>query len=396
MKQLGLYTALKYIEFGVTALLTILLSARVSAEEYGAAAIFFLSVTYLQFASFGANQVLVKWYSTRKDEEGGLVSINLMFWTTLLACLLILLVSVCMGSLMFFYAAAVASLKLLYEAFVNIFRVTEKLQRINMLSFLFSVLFLSSTFLFAFSVQSYFLSWLGALVVSIAWALFLLPSKVLKLQLFLDNVGQVSRFLGDGVMMLMINFVTLSLTTFDRGILNLVQVPKAYVGSVQLVDTITNGVILSVTSVMFVLLPRIYSMMRKAEIQINKLYLRSVGAVVLFLALMLGGYFVVLPWVSPFISKYPNFSWYFSLQLVAKSILLLTTIPYSYMVVNSRELMYFRIYATWLCLTLLAYLVVGYMVPDKTAVSFFLNSTLLVVSILLNLHLYFVMKKNYR
>ena len=396
MKQLALYTALKYVEFGATALLTILLAARVSAEEYGAAAIFFVAVTYLQFASFGANQVLVKWYATRKDEEGGLVSINLMFWSTLLVCLLIFVLSVCTGSLMFFYAAAVASLKLVYEAFVNIFRVTEKLQRINMLSFLFSLLFLLVTFLFAFSVQSYFLGWLGALTVSIVWGLFLLPSRVLRLRLFLDNVGQLPRFLGDGVMMLLINFVTLSLTTVDRSILNLVLVPKAYVGSVQLVDTITNGVTLSVTSVMFVLLPRFYSMIRNAEIQLNKLYLRAVGAVVLFLALVLVGYFLVLPWVSPFIAKYPNFSWHFSLQLVAKAILLLTTIPYAYMVVNSRELLYFRIYTTWVCLTLLAYLVLSYMVPDKTSISLYLNSTLLVASVLLNLHLYWVMKKVYR
>ena len=194
----------------------------------------------------------------------------------------------------------------------------------------------------------------------------------------------------------MINFVTLSLTTVDRSILNLVLVPKAYVGSVQLVDTITNGVTLSVTSVMFVLLPRFYSMIHNAEIQLNKLYLRSVGAVVLFLVLVLVGYFLVLPWVSPFIAKYPNFSWHFSLQLVAKAILLLTTIPYAYMVVNSRELLYLRIYATWVCLTLLAYLVLSYMVPDKTSISLYLNSTLLVASVLLNLHLYWVMKKVYR
>ena len=396
MRQLGLYTAFKYVEFGVSALLTILLAARVSAEEYGAAAIFFVAVTYLQFSSFGVNQVLVKWYATRKDEEGGLVSINLMFWTTLLVSLLILVVSVFTGSLMFFYTAAVASLKLLYEAFVNIFRVTEKLQRINMLSFLFSLLFLSATYLFAFSVQSYFLGWLGALAVSIACGLFLLPSKVLRLRLFLDNVRLVPLFLGDGVMMLMISFVTLSLTTFDRGILNLVQVSKAYVGSVQLVDTITNGVTLSVTSVMFVLLPRFYIIMRNAEVQLNKLYLRSMGAVVLFLVLLLGGFFVVLPWLSPFVSKYPNFSWHFSLQLVAKAILLLTTIPYAFMVVNSRELLYFCIYAIWACLTLLAYLVLAYMVPDKTSIPFYLNSTLLVASVLLNLHLYWVMKKVYR
>jgi O-antigen/teichoic acid export membrane protein len=396
VKQIFLYTVLKYVEFGATALLTLLLATRVTAEEYGAAAIFFVVVTYLQFASFGANQVLVKWYANRKDDKDGLVSINLMFWTTIIVCVLILVISLFYGSLMFFYASSVAILKLVYDAFINVFRVAEMLQRINMLSFLFSLIFLLTSYFFAFSVQTYFFSWIVSLVIAIAWGLFLLPSKVLRLRIFIENVILIRKFLSDGLILLLINFVTLSLTTVDRTILNLFHVPKAYVGSVQLVDTITNGVTLSVTSIMFVLLPRIYSMIRNAEIKLNLLYVRSIIGIALFLGLLLGSYFLILPLISPYIYKYPNFTLHFNLQLAAKAILLLTIIPYAYMVVNSREIQYLRIYASWVCLTLLAYLTICYLEQDKTLVTYYLNMTLLVSSIFVNLHLFWTMKKIYK
>ena len=396
MKQIALYTFLKYIEFGATAILTILLATRVSAEEYGAAAFFFVSVTYLQFASFGANQVLLKWYANRKNDEDGLIPINLMFWATLLASIFILIIAIFSGSLMFLYAASVSALKLVYEAFVNIFRVTENLLRINLLSFLFSFLFLSSTFFFAFSVKLYFLCWLSSLMVSIILGSFLLPTDTVRLQLFLSNIRILPRFLNDGIIMLIINFIGIALTTVDRSILNLAQIPKAYLGSVQLVDTITNGVTLSITSVLFVLLPRFYALIRNADIKLNDLYLRSIGAIFLFLLTMMSIYYFLLPWISPYIYKYPNFSLHFTLQLIAKAILLITIIPYAYMVVNSKEFIYFRVFAIWVFLLVLVYLAISYFLPERKLLSLYFNSAMLIVSLFLNINFYLVMKKIYR
>lgn len=393
MKQIVLYTILKYIEFGATALLTILLATRVSAEEYGGAAIYFVAVTYLQFASFGANQVLVKWYANRQSDEDGAVSINLMFWSTLLVSLVIILMSAFSGSIIFLYVASVAALKLLYEAYVNIFRVLEKLQRINFLSFLFSFLFLSVTYFYAYSVQSYFIGWILSLSVSILFGFFLLPSKLLRASFFLKNIHLVPRFMSDGAWMLFINFVTIALTTVDRSLLNIFQVPKDHIGSIQLVDTITNGITLSVTSVLFVLLPNFYSMIRRTQIDFNKLYFWALAAIAFFFFSIILFYYIIYPWIDSYIFKYPNFSWHFCFQLGAKSILILSTIPYAYLVVNSKEALYFRIIATWLVLLISFYLILVLLLANNTQISLYFNVILLLVSMLLNLNFYFQIKK---
>jgi hypothetical protein len=396
MKQLALYTILKYIEFGATALLTVLLASRVSAEEYGGAAIYFVTVTYLQFASLGANQVLVKWYANRKSDDDGAVSINLMFWSTLLVSLFIILMSAFSGSIIFLCAASVAALKLLYEAYVNIFRVIEKLQRINFLSFLFSFLFLAVTFFYAYSVQSYFIGWIVSLAVSTLFGFFLLPSKLLRASIFFKNIHLVPRFISDGIWMLLINFVTIALTTVDRSLLNIFQIPKDYIGSIQLVDTITNGITLSVTSVLFVLLPKFYSMIRSAQIDFNKLYFRALAAITFFFFSIILLYYLIHPWIDSYISKYPNFSWHFCLQLGAKSILILSTIPYAYLVVNSKEALYFRIFAIWVALLILFYFLGVLLVENKTQMTLYFNFILLIGSMLLNLNFYYRMKKMYK
>lgn len=395
-RHIGLYTFLKYIEFGATALLTILLAARVSPEEYGSAAFFFISVTYIQFASLGANQVLLKWYTNRKNNEDGLIPINLMFWSTLLISIIIIFISTFSGYLLFLYAASVGALKLLYEAFVNIFRVTENLKRINLLSFSFSFLFLFLTFFFAFSVKLYFLCWLSSLTVSIILGFFLLPAKTVRIRLFFSNIRRLPSFLNDGIILLLINFLGIALTTVDRSILNLAQVPKAHLGSVQLVDTITNGITLSVSSLLFVLLPRFYTLVRNADIKLNDLYRRSMAAIFLFIITMLCIYFFLNPWIKPFTFKYANFSLHFALQLITKAILLITTIPYAYMVVSSKEVIYFRIFALWVFLLILVYFLISYYLTDRNMLSLYFNSTMLLISLFLNINFYYVMRKIYR
>ena len=67
--QVLVYSTLKYLEYGVTALLTLLLASRIPANEYGSSAFYFVLISYLQFASLGTNQVLTKWYSIYLDQN---------------------------------------------------------------------------------------------------------------------------------------------------------------------------------------------------------------------------------------------------------------------------------------------------------------------------------------
>jgi O-antigen/teichoic acid export membrane protein len=395
MKNLALYTILKYVEFGVTALLTILLASRVSAQDYGSAAIFFVTVSYLQFASFGSNQVLIKWYAKKKTDDEGYVVINLMFWITFFACCLIILFCIYSNSILLLFAFIVSILKLIYESLINIFRVKELLHKINILSVIFSLIFFFSVFFLGFSIQSYFLCWIFSFFISIMIGFFLLPRNTIDFKVFWGNRFLVFNFLGDGFFMLIINFITLSLTTMDRSILNYYLVSESLIGSVQLVDIITNGITLSVTSIIFVLLPKIYILIKDSVIPLNKLYKIGISSIFLFLSIFLGSFFLVSEFITSYVSKYPEFKTHFCLQMLSKSLLLLTTIPYAFMIINSKEFLYFKIYFCWVLFTFFGYIFFIQFRNIYFPITVTFNLVLIVGCVFLNFHYYLIMKKIY-
>jgi hypothetical protein len=394
--QVLVYSTLKYLEYGVTALLTLLLASRIPANEYGSSAFYFVLISYLQFASLGTNQVLTKWYSIYLDQNKRDETINICFWTTIIVGFLVLFSLSVTFNIMFIYTGLIATGKLLFESIINILRVQQRLKLINFLTGSYTLLFFFLVYFKGDSIKTYFQIWALVYILILIPSYLLLGIKKVSLKLYLKSFNQIILFYKDGLLMLLINFVTLFFTTIDRYFLKIYEVEKSLIGSVQLADTVSTGATLLISSALFILLPKFYELVKKQVHTISYWYKRSLFLACCFSIIVISGIQIFWPIATDYIGMYPYFKIHFILQFIAKVLLGILTIPFAYSVVNSNESYYFKIFLLWSIILLGFYAIISHFFFSILFITIYLNIGLVIFSLCMNIHFFYVYINRYK
>lgn len=363
-----LFVLLKYLDFGVIALIYLSLAKIVGPEEYGKAAKGFLTITYSGLVVAGLAPLMVKKYAQSKNDMER--DFFLFFQTifTLSAALLLLL------SINFFFTfsyrsvvALICALKIIQEGIITLHRVKERIYLINIISLSFSIIFCVFFGIFPTTIYSFFSYWLYALLISTTVSFFTAKND------FTHLVNNISTFIhtttksfiplfNELLHLGLLSILNLMMLVSDRFILDK-YVDKQALGNFQLADNLANFINIGLGAISYLttykLLQLLYDKKIAPQLLIKKSYVICL-ALIIVIQLLLPVSFPIIQLIFP---NYTELSTLFPLITLNKCLDMIFTFPILLFIAASLEKTYNTILFVMVLLNCIILIAVGHFNP---------------------------------
>lgn len=311
-KGVIIFSLLKYIEIIVTAFTTFFLAKKLGPHELGHALPILLYITYANYLALGLNQTVTKNLSrVEKVKKVSFVTINMQY------LLVISVVNFCLAYLFLdnkyaFFAALISILTIFRGFFSSYFRAINRITVLNVNNIIFSSVLFSLVFLYVSSLCTYLYVWSILLMFSVfSYALFDVAffKRVLRNLLSTPNRKDLLFNFTEGIKLALTGVVTTIFLTFDRFIINKLDIPLEIKGSYQLADYVGMAIYMVATTIIFYFYPRWISLIREDE-SFSQYYLKRCTIILLLAPIIIAVVYIVGQVFIPlFFPEYPNLLW---------------------------------------------------------------------------------------
>lgn len=394
-KKYVFYSLLKYIEYAINAFIFIFIARLVTPAEYGGASNAFLTITYSGFLLFGINQVIVKWYSRSIDPNLNNFLIRYTFAYTVSLCLLIFVLIFFSSSYRIqLFVASIACFKIIIECFVTVFRVRGKVLLINTIYLSAALSFLLLFLFYVKDIHDFFASWALSSFFGMIYAagLYLLNEKSshLKMKYFVTFFKRnIFLLIRDGWKFTVIAVLSTLFITVDRIFaIYVYEMPKELLGNIQISDNISNMLSLGLTSVLFVVTPNFIAKVYNKTLASSTFYKQGLRLLVLLLFVIIVFYYPGVLVVKMILPKYAYLDYLLAIYILMKAINVFLFVPNILAVAASRESTYIRLQTIWLAVLIMALFALKLLNIDPLSLMFVVPLMLLLITVLLQFHLY--------
>jgi len=401
LRKFLFFTIFKYVEYAITAGLLLLLARMVGPEEYGKATSTFLTISYAAFALLGVNQVLVKWYSIPDNIhiKHFLIQYNL-FYNLIISVLVLGGISIFLDNEFKYFAAGIATLKLIQEAIVNINRARQNIFKINIIYLSFAFVFLILFSLFVTDINSFFFYWLISIAISstLGCLITLTSFRLLEqLEYFFCRLKTYWKTLVlDGVKLALMGAILPLFLTLDRLVLlNFSQVSEFDIGNMQLADNIATVVSFGFSSLFFITTPLVIEKLKSGSISVAKFYNFCYRITLgLFILLIISVPILILV-INILFENYTSIQLPLILYLFGRLLYLAFYAPSMLCITFSKETNYLKIIYFWFLGLILVFGFLFFAVSHEFLIWLF-PLTLVIILFFVHFHFFFLYRSTLR
>ncbi len=252
-----LFSALRYLEYGIIALSYIVIAKKVGPAEYSKTIPGFIFLTYSQYLMMGLNQALIKAYVVDSGFEVKQTYVkNTLYYICLISFIAFLTgIIILPGQL--WVVSVISSMIYFQSIFQTLLRLEDKILGINISNLVFSVIYFVCVFFLATDIKQFFLYWLLSLFVSnfINGVQAYPILKMLRLKFNKEDLRHIASTIKpqikSGIKMTLMGIVSTYFLTYDRFLLNFFSDNKPLKGNYQLADNIASTIYLFFVTVLF-------------------------------------------------------------------------------------------------------------------------------------------------
>lgn len=308
-KGVVFFSILKYIEIIITSFTTFILAKKLGPIQLGEAVPILLYITYANYLALGLNQVITKNYS-RTSEEKKVSFITLNFQYLLVASVFNLVLAWQMLDREYATFAAVVSIFTIWRGFFSsYYRAVGRIRVLNINNVLFSLVLFVVIFFFVSKLSAYLHAW--ALVLLFAIIFYCLPDSLFFKKIFknlnkIPSKQDIKFNFSEGIKLALTGIITTIFITFDRFIINKLEIPLEIKGSFQLADYIGMAIYMMATTIIFYFYPQWIQKIRE-DAFFSKKYLKNCIRLVLlspFIILLI--YLISLVLIPFLFPEYPD------------------------------------------------------------------------------------------
>lgn len=289
-KGLFKYATFKGVEVVLTSSITLILAKKIGPNQYGLLLPILLYITYANYISFGVNQVVVKNYSRIKQTT----SIESFLGSNLKILFFTFVINIFLTTYIFHFRqniiiASISTLIILRGFFSSYFRAVDRIYILNYVNISYSVLLLGLVFIWGNTITNYLNFW--ALSIFVACIIYFLYDRAVFQLIFINalfkfNSQEIRRSLLEGVKLGLTGILTTILLTYDRLIINSLNINPDVKGSYQLADNFGTAFYIVFTTIIFFYYPRWIEKLREnPEFRIT--FTQNIKKVVAFIPFVL-------------------------------------------------------------------------------------------------------------
>ncbi len=368
------------MEIGITALTTFIVAEELGPGEMGKSIPIFLFLTYSAYLTLGINQVMIKNYKklqSNKEEQDFLI-INLQYHL-LAGAIAITLSYILLSNEYWLFVGFLSAFTILRSYFMTYFRVIDRIHVLNKNNIIFSLLFLIGVLVFVENLYQYVLIWAISMAIGII-CYFIDAYKMLNTirKRFLTlNFDLLKKLIVEGVKLIGIGIITTILLTFDRLILNELDLQKDILGNYQVADFFGKAFYMIATTVLFYYYPKmIYRLQNEHAYRV--IFFKKVILVNIILVVFpVCSFFFIELIQLHFFTNYDLLSHFTLFNVLIKSLVFSSSLFSLIFISVNKEVSYLRNYVPLLAIVAGAYFYVKFYDIDYRLIGFVLLSVLM-------------------
>ncbi|SHL93219.1 hypothetical protein [Mucilaginibacter sp. OK098] len=301
-----IFSALRYLEYGIIALSYIIIAKKVGPAEYSKTIPGFIFITYSQYLMMGLNQALMKAYVVESELEIKQTYVKNTLYYICFISLVAFLTGIMILPKQLFIVSLISSMIYFQSIFQTLLRLENKILGINISNLVFSIIYFVLVFFYAYDIKHFFLYWLLSLTISNVINGIQAYPILQKLQLrfykkdILNIVNTIKPQIKLGIKMTLIGLISTYFLTYDRFLLNFFSDNKSLKGNYQLADNIASTIYLFFVTVVFYYFP---ILLKRASLNsVYRFQILKYGAI--FISIISALIIIIGPFSNVIILKY--------------------------------------------------------------------------------------------